>query len=489
MTAMPIRFACRSIFCGLLLSLSLLAGSSLLVADESKPSAQAAPVSYWTDVRPIFQAHCQGCHQPAKPSGEYVMTSFDALLRGGESESPAIVAGDPDGSYLVEQITPVDGKAAMPQEAEPLADFQIALIRQWIAQGAKDDTPASAREVFDADHPPTYQGIPVLTALAFSPDGKLIATSGYHEVLLHDIEKIRATQPSLVGRLVGMSERVESIAFDPSGERLAVVGGSPGRMGELQVWSVPKRELTLSVPITYDTCYGASWSPDGKLVAVGCPDNSVRAFQADDGKQVLFNGAHNDWVLDTVFSLDGKHIVSVSRDRSMKLIEVATERFVDNITSITPGALKGGLHAVDRHPTKNELLIGGADGVPKIYRMFREQSRKIGDDFNLIRKFPGIPGRIFDVAFSADGQRIAAGSSFNGQGHVHVYDTDAGSLVAEMQDIPSAIYAVAFHPGGDLIASAGFSGFIYLHDPQTGSLKFQFLPVPPEALQIVEADR
>src|SRR5690606_18419904 len=137
-------------------------------------------------------------------------------------------------------------------------------------------------------------------------------------------------------------------------------GGSPGRLGEVQIWDVEKRQLLLSLPVTHDTCYGGSWSPDGKLVAFGCPDKTIRGIEADTGKQVLFNGAHEDWVLDTVFSVKGDHVVSVSRDMSMKLVNVETQRFIDNITSITPGALKGGLHAVDRHPTKDELLIGGA---------------------------------------------------------------------------------------------------------------------------------
>ena len=45
-----------------------------------------------------------------------------------------------------------------------------------------------------------------------------------------------------------------------------------------------------------------------------------------------------DWVLATAFSTDDSHLVSVGRDRSMKLIKVATQQFIDNITSITPGA-------------------------------------------------------------------------------------------------------------------------------------------------------
>ena len=175
------------------------------------------------------------------------------------------------------------------------------------------------------------------------------------------------------------------------------------------------------MPVTYDTVYGASWSPDGTKIAFGCADNTVRAIDAKTGEQVLFMGSHNDWALDTVFSVDGSHLISVGRDMAAKLTEVATQRFVDNITSITPGALKGGLAAVARHPKRDEIVIGGSDGEPKLYRVFRQTVRVIGDDSNLIREFPALPGRIYSVAISTDGKRIAAGSSLDGTGEVGVY--------------------------------------------------------------------
>ncbi len=128
--------------------------------------------------------------------------------------------------------------------------------------------------------------------------------------------------------------------FSPTGDRLAVTGGQPGRMGEVQVWDVAKQKLTLSVPVTFDTVYGASWSPDGTKIAFGCPDNSVRGIDAKTGAQILFMGSHNDIVLDTTFSKDGADVVSVGRDMTVKLTEVATQRFIDNVTSITPGASK-----------------------------------------------------------------------------------------------------------------------------------------------------
>jgi WD40 repeat protein len=442
--------------------------------ENPNPAAEASqPVSFYRDVRPILQANCQGCHQPAKPSGAYVMTDFDRLVAGGESEEKAVVPGKPDQSYLMGQIQRVDGSAAMPKGRKPLLESDIALVARWIAEGAKNDTPESAKPLYDAEHPPVYAAPPVITALDFSPDGKLLAISGYHEVVLRSTEG-----EEIVARLVGMSERIESAVFSPDGKRLAVAGGSPGRMGELQIWDVETKALQLGLTVGYDTLYGASWSPDGKLVAFGCPDKTSRAVSAETGEQKLFNLAHEDWVLDTVFAVKGDHLVTVSRDRSMKLINVETQRFIDNITSITPGALKGGLLAVDRHPTKDELLVGGADGVPKIYRMYREKDRKIGDDFNLIRAFGAMPGRVFDVAYSRDGQRVAAGSSDSVAGQVRIYKTDDGQDVLKIDVPQGGVFAVSLSPDAARVASGGFDGLVRIHDAESGSLVAEFPPVP-----------
>src|SRR5258706_14647101 len=72
-----------------------------------------APVSYYKQIRPIFQAQCQGCHQPAKDKGGYVMTDFQRLLAAGDGGKPAIVPGKPEKSFLYEQIVPKNGEAEM----------------------------------------------------------------------------------------------------------------------------------------------------------------------------------------------------------------------------------------------------------------------------------------------------------------------------------------------------------------------------------------
>ena len=464
-------------------------------------------ISFYQQVRPILQAQCAGCHHPRNPEGEYVVTEYSHFLKGGESESVAIVPGKPDQSNLVKLITPDDGEAEMPKAKTPLSPEQITLIRAWIQQGAINDSPKKVEYRFNKQNPPIYSSSPVITSIDYSPDGKLLAVAGFHEVLLHSAEGDK-----LVGRLIGKSQRIESIRFSPDGKYLAVTGGTPAERGEIQIWDVKTQTLKTSIPLTFDTLYGASWSPDSKLLAFGCTDNTVRVIEVETKKEVFYQNAHYDWVLDTVFSTDGSHLVSVSRDRTAKLAELKTQRFIDNITSITPKALTGGLAAIARHPTQDTVLVGGADGVPKLYHAFRQSKRVIGDDANLVRSFPGLKGRIFGVDIHPNGKQLVAISSLNHTGELKVFSFDiekkfpaamvtilskrvvtrtpaekkqvadartkSVKVVSEVAVPESGLYTVRYHPKGEVIATAGQDGQIRLYEAKTGKLKKSFVPVP-----------
>jgi len=430
-----------------------------------------APVSFHRDVRPLLQASCTGCHQPARDRGGVVLVRHADLVTAQGEEAPLVAPGAPDESLLLEVLSPFeDVPPAMPKDAAPLPPAAVALVRRWILEGAVDDSPAAVQR--DPGAAPVYPCAPVVTSLAFSPIGALLAVAGRGEVLLH-----RADGSALVARLVGLSERVESIAFSPDGARLAVAGGTPGEGGELQVWRVDGGALELSVPVTHDTLAGLSWSPDGALVAFGCKDETVRAHDAQSGAPVLYQKAHEDWVLGTAFSTDGTHLVSVGRDRSLKLVKIETQQFIDNITSITPGALRGGLMCVARHPLRDELLVGGADGRPRVYRMFREQKRVIGDDYNLLVAFEPLLGRVYSAAWSPDGGRVVAGSSLEGRGEVRLVQVE-GAATLWSRPLDSGVYAVAYRPDGALVAAAGFDGRVRLFDTNDGALLADFVPVP-----------
>jgi WD40 repeat protein len=247
--------------------------------------------------------------------------------------------------------------------------------------------------------------------------------------------------------------------------------------GEVQFWNTSDYALARSATYSSDTLFGGRFTDDGKLFAFGGADNSARIVRVEDAQLVLKLDPHSDWVFGTAFSVDGKHLVTVSRDMAMKLSIVENGQFVDNITSITPGALKGGLMAVRRHPARDEFLTGGSDGEPKLYKMIRTQARVIGDDFNRIRGYQPLPGRIFSLDFNKDGSQFVVGSSTGMGGAVRIYSTEDAKLLHELKGHARGVFVVAFRPDGQQVATGGFDGNIRLFDVATGQLVKQFVPV------------
>ncbi|MCC6493779.1 MAG: DUF1549 domain-containing protein [Pirellulales bacterium] len=483
--------------------LAVLANCSTTRAAEPASAQTGEAVSFRRDILPILRANCQGCHQPARLEGGVDLTSQAGVLAESASGALIVKPGDVDASELLAQITPdASGEAVMPKDREALKPDQIDVIRRWIAAGAEFDSAADSPR-YDADHPPQYARPATITALAVSPDGALIAVSGVNETLLLDASAAARGERVLVRRLIGLAARIESLQFSPDGAKLAVAGGLPGEVGELQIWNVADGKLLHSKTVTADTLSGIAWSPDGKSVAFGGADTNLRVVSAESGEQIMEQGAHSDWVLDAAFSTDGQFVVSASRDQTIKLIETASGRFVDNITAVSPGVPGGPIFAIAKHPTRDLVAVGGGEGVPRTYMMHRVVERKIGDDSNLVRTYGAMPGRIFAVAFNADGTRLAAASSDAGRGHVQIfgvpdalvppddvkaiqaktvdqrsaeerarieaYNRDGADLLVTVAGNLPSVYALAFHPDQQSIIFGDADGVLRIHRASDGA--------------------
>ena len=452
----------------------LLAFSLITSCAHAHTPISKVNISYSKQVFPLIQAKCQSCHQPASPGGKLIMTKFSDFVKGGEN-GKSFVPGKPDKSILMEYIT--GKRTLMPKGGPALADNEIALFRQWIAEGAKDDSPI-IKDPIDAEHPPVYSAAPVITALAYSPDGSKLAVSGNREILIHNSDG-----SGISARLVGLSEKILSLVYSSDGKTLAAVGGSPCRFGEVQFWSAETNKPINTVQFTFDTLFGAALSPDGKLLSFAATDNSVRVVTVPQGKQIMRLDNHSDWAFATCFTLDNKNVLSAGRDQAVKLTLIEGGSFIDDINTHYAA-----YRALARHPKSDQVLVAGDDGIPRLYQVFRSKARTMNqEDHNLLRVYQKQNAAVTAIVFDPSGDLFAVGSE---DGSVKLYKTDNGGPVKEDQPVmggaalltlkgnADVIYSLAFRPDGKQIAVGGKDGQVRIYDITTGKLAKSFSPVP-----------
>ncbi|HSI31985.1 MAG TPA: c-type cytochrome domain-containing protein [Tepidisphaeraceae bacterium] len=444
-------------------ALGLILGSSALPAQAEKP------VSFEKDVLPILNATCAGCHQPGKLKGGLDVTTHKAVMAGGKN-GIAVKPGEATKSPLVTMT--LGDPPEMPSKGDPLSKKEIAILTRWVNEGAKDDSTAVAATASGAipgpaplPAPPTYSAAPVIGALAYSPDGSLIAVGGYYETILH-----KADGTGIAARLVGGSPRILATSFSADGKRLATAGGAPGQYGHVQIWNLDTKSLAGSWKYTADTVFGINFSPDGSQLAFGCADKSARVISAADGKELLKLDQHTDWCLGALFTLDGKRLLSAGRDQAMKLTSIANGQFIDDVNNpLDP------IMAIARHPSQDQVLYGGANGGVRVYKIADNQARTAGrNDTNLLKDFERQPAGVHGVAWSPDGARIAVGSV----GDARVYDAKSGSRIATLPGHDGGVFAVSFSPDGKRLATGGYDGNVRIFEVPSGKLVTSFVPVP-----------
>lgn len=99
-------------------------------------TGQPTKVDFNTQIRPILNEKCLSCHGGVKQNGELGLRFREEALRPAASGLAAIVPGDPDASELMHRVVHKDPEERMPLEQDPLTEAEIALLRQWIREGA-----------------------------------------------------------------------------------------------------------------------------------------------------------------------------------------------------------------------------------------------------------------------------------------------------------------------------------------------------------------
>lgn len=405
-------------------------------------------VSFAGEIAPIFQQRCVACHNARAAKGRLNLDSYATLKQGGES-GPAFVAGVPGESLLCSVV--VDG--SMPQDAAPLTPEQITLLQRWVEFGGRLDAgvEATARLIQMMPRrpettPPEHYPAPLpLTTVAFSPDGQLLATSGYHEVLLWNV-----ADGTLLRRLRNIAESVYGLSFHPDGQRLAVAAGTPGETGDFKVFRVADGELLADLVRMDDAVLGVAFSPDGSKLACSAADRSIRLFDASTYQPLVSVEDHADWVVSIAWSADGAKLASASRDKTSKIFNAATGDALGTFNG--HGEI---VYDVAFSADGKQALTCGADKVVRVWNI---------EDSKEVRKLEGATGELLQLAFLPDGRVVTCGSDKKPR----IHQSADGKLLHTLADHPDWVYAVDVHGASGLVATGCADGIVRLWKLDTG---------------------
>ena len=427
---------------------------------------QRMEVSFSKQVAPIFQAKCVGCHSKTANMGGFVLSDFESLMKGG-SHGRAIVPGKSEESRLVQMI---EGSVQprMPMSGE-LEAHEIAAIKTWINQGAKLDQDLGQLQALHEPEIPKIKpaSLPAqVGAIAFSPDGSMIAAGGYGEVAFFDAASRRP-----LGKISGITEAVRSLAFSPDGRYFATGAGRPAQEGEIKIWQSGKEFWTKPAGQSFkahrDCVYALAFAPNSQLLASTSYDQMIYLWDPATGKQVRPLKEHTDSVFDLAFSPDGKWLASGGADRTVKLWDVATGRRIHTLGSSTEG-----VNTVVFHPSGKFVAASGFDRTIRIWDLSGSEPQEI-------RAVIAHEDTILRLAYSPDGNWLV---STGWDRVVKIWDAKTMEQKQVIPDQSDWVLCLTFSPDGKMLYFGRYDGSVSVYDTARYQLLGNLL-APPSTLR------
>ncbi len=192
------------------------------------------------------------------------------------------------------------------------------------------------------------------------------------------------------------SDRITALDFSPDGRLLAVGSGPPSRFGEVQLIDVQSATVAKSLgEVHSDTVLCLRFSPDGRQLASGGADKLCRLWQVGDGQALRAFEGHTHHVLGLAWQDNGQRLATAGADQLVKVWKVESGEQQRTISGFSQEV--SALEFIGDTP---RLISVSADGAVKLINT---------DDGKTIRDFAGANDALYTVAVSADGKRLTAG--------------------------------------------------------------------------------
>ncbi len=330
-------------------------------------AAEPQPPDYQKQISPIFTKYCNGCHDAKEANGELVLENFTRLMRGGEN-GPVIVPGKAETSRLILLLEKKSEPFMPPEGNKGPNQKEISVLKTWIKAGAKGPQAGTAPQplvtpiikLLGKARRPIY-------AVAYSPDGKLIAVARHGSV-----EIVSSPKHRLLATLTDHTGQVNDVGFSADGKTLFAAAGEPGLFGETTLWNTADWTRLRTIQGHRDSLYAADLNREGTILATGSYDQAIKLWDAKTGRELRTLSGHNGAVFDLAFHPSGKFLASASEDFTVKLWDVSSGGRLETLNQPTKAQ-----YAVAFSSDGQYVAAGGGDYRIRLWRMSERGTARI----------------------------------------------------------------------------------------------------------------
>ncbi|OBQ39470.1 MAG: ribosome assembly protein 4, partial [Anabaena sp. MDT14b] len=258
-----------------------------------------------------------------------------------------------------------------------------------------------------------------------------------------------------VNTLKGHESPVSSVGFSPDGKKLA----SGSFDNTIKIWDVTTGKVLNTLKGHESPVSSVGFSPDGKKLASGSFDKTIKIWDVTTGKVLNTLKGHESSVNSVGFSPDGKQLASGSEDKTIKIWDVTTGKVLNTLKGH-----EGLVWSVGFSPDGKKLASGSYDKTIKIWDV------TTGKVLNTLK---GHESSVNSVGFSPDGKQLASGSGDilrSEDKTIKIWDVTTGKVLNTLKGHESSVNSVGFSPDGKQLASGSEDKTIKIWDVTTGKV-------------------